>query len=106
MQGVGFDAVVGLLDTRVGVVQRADADLLAGETQAGAEAIMIGANTMHLVADQVQAAVSVPLIHIADSTADAVKAYQKDQGLKADGIAAKKTLEALYADVLNTETAE
>lgn len=39
-------------------------------------------------------------------TADAVKAYQKDQGLKADGIAAKKTLEALYADVLNTETAE
>ena len=42
--------------------------------RAGAEAIMIGANTMHLVADQVQAAVSVPLIHIADSTADAVKA--------------------------------
>ena len=41
---------------------------------AGAEAIMIGANTMHLVADQVQAAVSVPLIHIADATADAVKA--------------------------------
>ena len=41
---------------------------------AGAEAIMIGANTMHLVAEQVQAAVSVPLIHIADSTADAVKA--------------------------------
>ena len=42
--------------------------------RAGAEAIMIGANTMHLVADQVQAAVSVPLIHIADATADAVKA--------------------------------
>jgi len=41
---------------------------------AGAEAIMIGANTMHLVAEQVQAAVSVPLIHIADATADAVKA--------------------------------
>ena len=39
-------------------------------------------------------------------TADAVKTYQKDQGLKADGIAVKKTLEALYADVLNTETAE
>ena len=35
---------------------------------------MIGANTMHLVAEQVQAAVSVPLIHIADATADAVKA--------------------------------
>lgn len=41
---------------------------------AGAQAIMIGANTMHLVADQVQAALGVPLIHIADATADAVKA--------------------------------
>ena len=41
---------------------------------AGAEAIMICANTMHLVADQVQAAIGVPLIHIADATADAVKA--------------------------------
>ncbi|HEY9236887.1 MULTISPECIES: aspartate/glutamate racemase family protein [Phenylobacterium] len=41
---------------------------------AGAEAIMIGANTMHLVADQVQAAISVPLIHIADATAMQVKA--------------------------------
>jgi aspartate racemase len=41
---------------------------------AGAEAIMIGANTMHLVAGQVQAAVGVPLIHIADATAAEVKA--------------------------------
>ncbi|WP_340645890.1 amino acid racemase, partial [Phenylobacterium sp.] len=41
---------------------------------AGADAILICANTMHLVADQVQAAVSVPVIHIADATADAVKA--------------------------------
>ncbi|CAN5875141.1 aspartate/glutamate racemase family protein [soil metagenome] len=41
---------------------------------AGAQAILICANTMHLVADQVQAAVSVPVIHIADATADAVKA--------------------------------
>ena len=42
--------------------------------RAGAEAIMIGANTMHLVADQVQAAIGVPLLHICDATADAVKA--------------------------------
>jgi len=42
--------------------------------RAGAEAIMIGANTMHLVADQVQAALGVPLLHICDATADAVKA--------------------------------
>ena len=36
---------------------------------AGAEAILICANTMHLNAPQVAAAVSVPLIHIADATA-------------------------------------
>jgi aspartate racemase len=41
---------------------------------AGAQAILICANTMHLVVDQVQAAVSVPVIHIADATAEAVKA--------------------------------
>ena len=39
----------------------------------GAEAIVICTNTMHLLADQVQAAVSIPLIHIADATAAAVK---------------------------------
>lgn len=41
---------------------------------AGAEAVLIGANTMHMVADQVQAAIDVPVIHIADATAAAVTA--------------------------------
>jgi aspartate racemase len=41
---------------------------------AGAEGLLICANTMHLMADEVQAAVSIPLIHVADATADAVKA--------------------------------
>ena len=41
---------------------------------AGAEAVMICANTMHLNAPQVAAAVGVPLIHIADATAQALKA--------------------------------
>ena len=36
---------------------------------AGAQAILICANTMHLNAPQVAAAVTVPLIHIADATA-------------------------------------
>jgi aspartate racemase len=39
---------------------------------AGAEAILIGANTMHLMADAVQAAVSAPVLHVADATAAAV----------------------------------
>lgn len=40
----------------------------------GAEALVICTNTMHRMADAVQAAVGVPLIHIADATAEAVKA--------------------------------
>jgi len=40
---------------------------------AGAKAILICANTMHLNAPQVEAATSVPLIHIADATAAALK---------------------------------
>jgi aspartate racemase len=39
----------------------------------GADAIVICTNTMHRVADLVQAAVEVPVIHIADATAVAAK---------------------------------
>jgi aspartate racemase len=45
---------------------------------AGAECILICTNTMHLVAPEVQAAIDIPLIHIIDETAKALKA----QGLK------------------------
>ena len=44
--------------------------------RAGAEALMICANTMHLMADEVQAAVSIPLIHVADATAKTVLATE------------------------------
>ncbi len=40
---------------------------------AGAQAILVTANTMHKVAAAVAAAVRVPLLHIADATADAIK---------------------------------
>lgn len=40
---------------------------------AGAECILLGANTMHHIADEVAAAIEVPLIHIADATAAAIK---------------------------------
>ena len=39
-----------------------------------------------------------------DGTVKAVKAFQKDHDLSADGIAGEKTLEAIYADVLHPET--
>lgn len=50
------------------------ADAAAALERAGAECIVICTNTMHKVADQVQAAVSIPLLHIADPTASAIKA--------------------------------
>lgn len=40
--------------------------------QAGAQVVLIGANTMHRVADDVQTAIDAPLLHIADATAEAV----------------------------------
>ena len=68
--------------------------------RAGAEAILICANTMHLVADQVQAAVSVPLIHIADATAVALKAAGVQRPLL---LATRFTLEKpFYRDRLAT----
>nr|WP_300314754.1 aspartate/glutamate racemase family protein [Halomonas sp.] len=53
-------------------------DLLAQAAQrlqgAGAELLLIGTNTMHKVADQVASAIDIPLLHIADATADALLA--------------------------------
>ncbi len=42
--------------------------------QAGATALLIGANSMHKVFDDVAAAVDIPLIHIADAVGEKMKA--------------------------------
>jgi len=64
-------------------LQRLDAwpkagERLAGEARtleaAGSELLVLCTNTMHKVADMVSSAVGIPLIHIADATADAVHA--------------------------------
>lgn len=41
---------------------------------AGAECLVVCANTMHLVAPQIEAAVSIPLLHVADATAERIHA--------------------------------
>ena len=65
---------------------------------AGAQAILICANTMHLNAPQVRAAVDVPLIHIADATAAALKARGVTRPLL---LATRFTMEkAFYRDRL------
>jgi aspartate racemase len=50
------------------------AEAARGLQAAGADLLLICTNTMHKVAGQVQAAVSVPLLHLADATAEAVRA--------------------------------
>jgi aspartate racemase len=74
MRSVNFDDIVAL--------QRADeweqaASVLSGLARdlerAGAACIVICTNTMHKLAEAVQGAVSVPLLHIADVTGAAVK---------------------------------
>ncbi|UCH18910.1 MAG: aspartate/glutamate racemase family protein [Burkholderiales bacterium] len=49
---------------------------------AGAECIVLCTNTMHKVAPEVEAAVTIPLLHIADASAEAVK----DAGLSTVGL--------------------
>jgi aspartate racemase len=41
--------------------------------QAGADCILIGANTMHKIADEIQQGIDIPLIHIAEVTARKIK---------------------------------
>jgi aspartate racemase len=42
--------------------------------RAGAEFVILATNTMHQVADAIQAAIGIPLVHIVDVTADAAAA--------------------------------
>ena len=65
---------------------------------AGAEALLICANTMHINAPEIGAATSVPLIHIADATAAALKAKGVSRPLL---LATRYTMEkAFYRDRL------
>jgi aspartate racemase len=56
--------------------------LLAQEAAAleriGADCIVLCTNTMHKVADAITAAVSVPMLHVVDATADAIRAAGLD----------------------------
>jgi aspartate racemase len=47
-------------------------DIAAGLEKAGADCILLCANTPHRIAGEVQARVSIPLLHIGDATADAI----------------------------------
>lgn len=68
---------------------------------AGAEVLLIGTNTMHKVAPQIEAAVSIPLLHIADATAQVLLGAGIDRiGL----LGTRFTMEqAFYRDRLETQ---
>ncbi len=69
-----------------------------GLEASGADCLLIGTNTMHKLAPQVQAATQIPLLHIAEVTADAIA----KQGLKTVGLMGTRfTMEQpFYADKL------
>ncbi len=75
MYSVDFEEVERLQDAgewgRAGELLAADARRLE---RGGAEFLVLCTNTMHKVAPAIEAAVEIPLIHIADATAEAVKA--------------------------------
>ena len=62
--------VAGRWDEAGGILAREAVSIEA----AGAELLLLCTNTMHKVADRIQAAIGIPLLHIADVTAEAVTA--------------------------------
>lgn len=79
MRSVDFDAIVSLQKQgRWDEACQVLANIARGLEQGGAGCLLICTNTMHKLADEVQQAVSIPLLHIADVTAAAIKA----EGLK------------------------
>jgi aspartate racemase len=79
MRSVDFDAIVGLQKQgHWGEASRILVDIARGLENGGAGCVLICTNTMHKLADEVQQAVSIPLLHIADVTAAAIDA----EGLK------------------------
>jgi aspartate racemase len=77
---------------------------------AGAELIVIASNTMHRMADEVEAAAGLPLVHIADATGLAVRAaglrrpallatrYTMEQDFYRGRLAARHGVEAMVPD--------
>lgn len=74
LYSVDFDEVAACQrEARWDDAARILADAAGRVARAGARCVVLCTNTMHRVADAVQAAVDVPLLHIADATAEAVR---------------------------------
>jgi len=81
----------------------------------GAECILICTNTMHKTADEIQKAISIPLIHIVDVTGEEIRAkglrtvgllgtkYTMEDGFYTGRLSEKYGLEVLIPDKLDRE---
>lgn len=68
---------------------------------AGADCLLLSANTMHMFADEVQKAVSIPLLHITDATAEKI---QEKGFTKVGLLGTKPTMEmGFYKDRLKVK---
>jgi aspartate racemase len=98
---VSFDFAPIAAMQAAGEWDQASAEMIAAARRleaAGAKALVICANTMHRMAGEVEAAVQVPLIHIADATAAEVRAAGVKRPLL---LATRFTMEqAFYRDRL------
>lgn len=90
------------------------ADVIGGAgkrlKKAGADFLLLATNTMHIVADQVEASAGLPLLHIADTTAQEIvrlgftsvgllgTAFTMEQGFYKDRLEAKFGLNVLTPD--------
>jgi aspartate racemase len=77
------------------------ADAARALEAAGADCVVLCTNTMHLVADRIAGAVSIPMLHIADPTGAAIRAAGLTRvGLLATGFTMEK---AFYRERLERE---
>ncbi|MDH4050317.1 MAG: aspartate/glutamate racemase family protein [Rubrivivax sp.] len=75
LHSVDFAAVAAAqADGRWDTLAELMCDAARGLVAAGAQGLLVATNTMHRLAPQLEAAVDVPLLHIADATARAVRA--------------------------------
>ncbi|QRM55877.1 aspartate/glutamate racemase family protein [Sinorhizobium sp. BG8] len=97
LHSVDFQGIVDL--QKAGAWEKAAdrlAEVAVNLERAGADCVLICTNTMHLVAEHVQSAIGVPLIHVIDETARAIRAAGKRKALL---LATRYTMEhGFYAD--------
>lgn len=111
MYSVDFDEIEKL--QRAGMWDEAGRQLAYAASVlegAGAELLVLCTNTMHKVAPAIEAAVGVPLLHIADPTAEAIKAaglaragllgtrFTMEQGFYRDRLTALHGIEVMVPD--------